>query len=138
MILDYDKDPNLTPDEKIKSLKENIQLALDEQQMIIENLSSSLLKALGVNVASVRKEFRTFAEQMQATTEALSDAVEDLVTTVDGLVTTVGGHTSELSSLDSRLDAIEPRIPAAPAIDGAYKLTVTVTGGTPVYTWVTA
>ena len=148
MILDYNTDPNATPEQKIQSLRDNVQLALDEQQMIIDNFSKSLLRAFGVDVRTLRREFTSFSEQMQEVTQALSDSIAELVETV-------GGHTTDISGLDGRLDTLEDttipalagrvttlegrtELPAAPAVDGAYKLTVTVTSGVPVYTWESA
>ena len=128
MILDYNTDPNITPEERIQSLRDNVQLALDEQQMIIDNFSKSLLRAFGADVSKLRNDFTSFSEQMQAVTQALSDSVTQLVDTV-------GGHTTDISGLDGRLDTLEGKIPAAPAVDGVYKLTVTVTSGVPAYTW---
>lgn len=162
MILDYNTDPNATPEQMIQSLRDNVQLALDEQQMIMDNFSKSLLKAFGVDVRTLRREFTSFAEQMQEVTEALSNSLTELVETVGShtedigaLQETVGGHTevigalqenvntlvdTTIPALDTRVLALEGRwtAPAAPTTDGAYKLTVTVTDGVPVYTWESA
>ena len=40
-----------------------------------------------------------------------------------------------IPSIDTRVGTLEGKIPAAPAVDGVYKLTVTVTSGVPAYTW---
>lgn len=103
MILDYNTDPNITPEERIQSLRDNVQLALDEQQLIIDNFSKSLLKAFGVDIRSLRRDFASFSEQMQAVTEALSASIEELVTTV-------GGHTDDIADLKSRMTTAEGNI----------------------------
>lgn len=100
MILDYNTDPNITPEERIQSLRDNVQLALDEQQLIIDNFSKSLLKAFGVDIRSLRRDFASFSEQMQAVTQALSESIEELVTTV-------GGHTEDIASLKDRMTTAE-------------------------------
>lgn len=41
-------------------------------------------------------------------------------------------------AIDNRVVRLEDQIPAAPSIDGSYKLTVTVASGVPTYEWVIA
>ena len=103
MILDYNTDPNITPEERIQSLRDNVQLALDEQQMIIDNFSKSLLKAFGADVSKLRNDFNSFSEQMQAVTQALSDSITELVATV-------GNHTEDIVSLKARMTTAEGNI----------------------------
>ena len=66
MIIEYDNNPNLTPDQKLQSLKEKIQLALDEQSKTSESLYRSLLSALGVNINSLRNDFTSLSERLEA------------------------------------------------------------------------
>lgn len=103
MILDYNTDPNITPEEMIQSLRDNVQLALDEQQLIIDNFSKSLLKAFGADVSKLRNDFTSFSEQMQAVTQALSESVTQLVATV-------GGHTDAIGDLQTRMTTAEDNI----------------------------
>ena len=103
MILDYNTDPNITPEERIQSLRDNVQLALDEQQMILDNFSKSLLKAFGADVSKLRDDFTSFSEQMQAVTQALSDSITELVGTVSG-------HTDDITDLKSRMTNAESGI----------------------------
>lgn len=103
MILEYNKNPEATPEERIQSLRDNVQLALDEQQMIIDNFSKSLLKAFGADISTLRKDFTSFSEQMQAVTQALSSSVTELVATV-------GGHTDAITDLQTRMTAAEGNI----------------------------
>lgn len=42
MIIDYDRRPNATTDEKLQSLKENIQMALNEITINIETLQKQI------------------------------------------------------------------------------------------------
>lgn len=100
MILEYNKNPEATPEERIQSLRDNVQLALDEQQMIIDNFSKSLLKAFGADISTLRKDFASFSEQMQAVTQALSSSVTELVATV-------GGHTDAITDLQTRMTTLE-------------------------------
>ena len=100
MILDYNTDPNITPEERIQSLRDNVQLALDEQQLIIDNFSKSLLKAFGADVSKLRSDFTSFSEQMQAVTQTLSDSITELVGTVSG-------HTDDITDLKSRMTTAE-------------------------------
>lgn len=100
MILEYNKNPEATPEERIQSLRDNVQLALDEQQMIIDNFSKSLLKAFGTDISTLRKDFTSFSEQMQAVTQALSSSVTELVATV-------GGHTDAITDLQTRTTTLE-------------------------------
>lgn len=44
----------------------------------------------------------------------------------------------EADTAPGRLDILETKLPAPPTADGAYTLGVTVTDGTPVYSWITA
>lgn len=100
MILEYNKNPDATAEERIQSLRDNVQLALDEQQMIIDNFSKSLLQAFGADISTLRKDFTSFSEQMQAVTQALSSSVTELVATV-------GGHTDAITDLQTRMTTLE-------------------------------
>ena len=93
MIIGYKADANTTLEEQIRSLRDNVQLALNEQNMLIDQLQKSLLNAFGVDMSEIQSSITSFAEQMQQTTNALSDAVEGLVQSVQ--------------SLDERVTALE-------------------------------
>lgn len=67
MIIDYDKSSVTTPEEQIKSLRDNVQLAMNEQQDLIDKLSGSFMSALGVDV------------------DGLSTALESLVARIDDI-----------------------------------------------------
>lgn len=159
MILEFNQDPNATPEQKIQSLKENVQLALNEQQTLSNNLYKALLKAFGVDISKLRGDFTSFADQMTEITTELSTELEGLVETVEqatfdvsdlkgrmetaeGKVETLEGKVEtlegEMDIAEGKISALETKIPAAPASDGAYVLKVTVSSGTATYAWVSA
>ena len=100
MILEFNQDPNATPEQKIQSLKENVQLALNEQQTLADNLYKALLKAFGIDISKLRGEFTSFAEAMQEITNALSGAIEELAENVE----TAG---LDLADLKERMETVE-------------------------------
>lgn len=85
MIIEYDDRFNLTPDQKIQSLKENIQLALNEVVNNSENLYRSLLQALGVNITSLRNDFTSLSERLEAEAQALTEAVAEALTRLEAV-----------------------------------------------------
>ena len=103
MILEFNQDPNATPEQKIQSLKENVQLALNEQQTLADNLYKALLKAFGIDISKLRGEFTSFAEAMQEITNALSGAIEELAETVE----TAG---LDLADLKERMETVEGKV----------------------------
>jgi chromosome segregation ATPase len=103
MILEFNQDPNATPEQKIQSLKENVQLALNEQQTLADNLYKALLKAFGIDISKLRGEFTSFAEAMQEITNALSGAIEELTETVE----TAG---LDLADLEERMETVEGKV----------------------------
>lgn len=42
MVIDFDHNPNLTPEQKLQSLKESVQMALDEMAVAVELLNKEL------------------------------------------------------------------------------------------------
>lgn len=106
MIIQYDTRPDATIDEKLRSLIHSIQLALGEIGIREDNNSTS--QSIDINT--------------------LSALVRELSNTVASI-------SSAITGIDERVTALAGRLPDAPAEDGAYRLTVTVTDGTPTYTW---
>ena len=171
IIIQYDKRPNATIDEKLQSLIESIQLALygmGEQDYAYQTSQDKGMEAVIVAIRQAEESISTNTSSIGNLSDRLDTAegslstledttipsiqgdVSDLDDRLDTLEGTVGGHTTDISGLDGRLDtledttipgidtrvgALEGKIPAAPVVDGAYKLTVTVTDGVPVYTW---
>jgi len=42
MVIDYDRNPNLAPEQRIESLRENVQLALNEIQTQLDRIEKKL------------------------------------------------------------------------------------------------
>lgn len=103
MIIEYDDRFNLTPDQKIQSLKENIQLALNEQSETSERLYRSLLSALGVQAASLKNDFTSLSERLEAEAQALSEAVADALTRLES----VEAIAEQVDPMLTRLDTLE-------------------------------
>ena len=103
MIIEYDDRFNLTPDMKIKSLKENIQLALNEQSSTSERLYKSLLSALGVQTTSLRNDFTSLSERLEAEAQALSEAVADALSRLES----VEAIAEQVTPILTRLDTLE-------------------------------
>lgn len=133
MIIQYDTRPDATIDEKLRSLIESIQLAFGEVGIRENNNVTSQT----INVDAVLALVRELAEDVRSCDDAISQ-LGDRLTTAEGSLDTLLDTT--IPALDTRVTALEGRwtAPAAPTTDGAYKLTVTVTDGVPVYTWESA
>ena len=103
MIIEYDNNPNLTPDQKLQSLKEKIQLALDEQASTSERLYRSLLLALGANTTSLRNDFTSLSERLEAEAQALTEAVADALERLESVETIA----EQVEPILTRLSALE-------------------------------
>lgn len=121
MIIEYNRDPSATPEQRIQSLKDNVQLAFNEQQKLSDNLYKTLLKAFGVDVSKLRSDFTSFAEFTQEAITQLGEVVgaaeQDLtdlkarMETVEGKVTSLEGRMStaegDISNLKNRVSTLE-------------------------------
>lgn len=115
MIIEYDNNPNLTPDQKLQSLKEKIQLALDEQASTSESLYRSLLSVLGVNISSLRNDFTSLSERLEAEAQALTEAVADALSrleTVEEIADQVGPILNRINDLEHNYTALAERVGA--------------------------
>jgi len=150
IIIQYDKRPNATIDEKLQSLIESIQLALNGMGVQDYTYQTSQDKSMEAVIVAIRQ-----AEEEISTITSSIGNLGDRIDTVEGSLstledTTIPGIQGDIGDLDDRLDTLEDttipgidtrvgtlegKIPAAPAVDGVYKLTVTVTSGVPTYTW---
>lgn len=110
MIIQYDTRPDATVDEKLRSLINSIQLAFGEVDISVKSAGSS------ADISSLLSQI----QQIRSSMAALAASV-----------------TASINSLSGRVTALEESqiLPDVPTTDGAYKLTVTVTDGEPVYTW---
>ena len=121
MIIQYDTRPNATIDEKLKSLIESIQLAFNEIG-IKDNVYQTSQNA-DINTVV------TMLLELSETIGILDSAVTNLSNSVGTLEDTT------IPGINTRVNALESKIPAAPNVDGTYRLTVTVTSEVPAYTW---
>ena len=64
MIIDYDKSSVTKPEDQIKSLRDNVQLAMNEQQELLDKLSGSFMSALGVDVDGLSKALESLVAQI--------------------------------------------------------------------------
>lgn len=113
MILEFDNNPNLTPEEKVRSLKESVQRALEELMGNSERLYKSLLSALGIEVTSIRNDMTSIAERLEAETQALARAVAGAIerlTAVEAIAENIGPIQTELGNINTRLTALEARV----------------------------
>ena len=119
MILDFDSNPNLTPEDKLRSLKESTQRALEESASNSERLYKALLTALGAETSSLSKGITSLSERLEREAKALADAISDLVErleqversiqSLDQIEQRIGSIESTLIILDQRVTALEER-----------------------------
>ena len=121
MIIQYDTRPDATIDEKLKSLIKSIQLAFNEVGIREDNNATS--QNIDINALSV------LVRELSDEVNSYNDAIARIDTRTTTLEQTL------IPALDGRVTSLEGKMPATPDTDGAYKLTVTVTDGVPVYTW---
>jgi chromosome segregation ATPase len=105
MIIEYNRDPSATPEQRIQSLKENVQLAFNEQQELSNDLYKTLLKAFGVDIAKLRSDFTSFAESAQ-------EAISQLGTEFEELVQKVEDAGLDLTDLKARMETVEDKVTA--------------------------
>lgn len=116
MILEFDNNPNLTPDEKVRSLKENVQRALEELAGNSERLYKSLLSALGVEAASIRSDMTSITERLEAEGQALAQAIAGTIERLSAVEAqaadiegNIGPIQTEIGNIKNRLTALETR-----------------------------
>lgn len=110
MILDFDSNPNITPEGKILSLKESVQRALEESAGNSERLYKSLLKALGVESSSLQNNITSLSERLEEEAQALSEAISDVVArleAVEAIAESVGPLESRLSDAETAITTIQ-------------------------------
>lgn len=155
MIIQYDTRPDATVDEKLRSLIESIQLALGEigiKEDINVTSQSSDVQALSILLRELQNEVGSYTDAITGISGRV-DTIENTslpgigndISGLDGRLdtledTSIPNIQGSVSNLAGRVSSLETRIalPTAPLTDGVYKLTVTVTNGTPIYTWESA
>ena len=113
MILEFDNNPNMTPEQLVRSLMENVQLALNEQNTTSEGLYRSLLAALGVEVNSIRSDFTSITERIEAEAQALTEAVSgalERLSAVEEIADKIDPILSDIENLKTRLTTAEANI----------------------------
>lgn len=106
MIIEYDNKLAVTPEQRIQSLKESVQLAFNESAANSDRLYRSLLSALGVETSQIRNDFNSVAERIEQETSAISGAVEGALSRLSAVET----KADEIQSIKFRLDAVEGAI----------------------------
>ena len=116
MILEFDNNPNLTTDEKVRSLKENVQRALEELTRNSERLYKSLLSALGVEAASIRNDMTSITDRLEAEGQALAQAIAGAIERLSAVEAQaadiegdIGPIQTEIGNIKDRLTALETR-----------------------------
>ena len=72
MIIDYDKGIDVAPEDQIRSLCRNVQLAFDEQRMMLLDSANEYFASLGINV----DELMTSISNLEALTEEVENDLE--------------------------------------------------------------
>lgn len=151
MIIQYDTRPDATVDEKLRSLISSIQLALGEvgirenKNITSQDTENTAILAL---IRDLTNEVESYSDAITGIDGRVDTLEDTTIPALDGRVDTLEDTTipaldgrldtledTTIPALDGRVTTLEGKIPAAPGTDGAYVLTVTVTDGTPVYTW---
>lgn len=124
MILHYDDGINTPVEQKIKSLKENVQLALNELSGNSDRLYRSLLEAFGTETDAISASFASTAEKLEAEAKDLSNSVADALRRLSALEhiandieqiqedietinTTIGTIQADYVALERRVQALE-------------------------------
>lgn len=115
MIIQYDKRPDATIDQKLQSLIQSIMLAFNEAgistetggQVISGDQDISTLAAQVRQLAGDVTALQTTAVNQGEAIDALQTTVGTHGTDIEGLQTTVGGHATAIEGLDVRVTALE-------------------------------
>ena len=115
MIIEYDRSSNIDSDRRIQSLRDNIQLALYEQDESRERLYRGLIQSLGVDISSVRLDFASVDERLRKESELIEKNVRELVerlTTVESTITVLESIQQDISDLQRDLGLLTQRVEA--------------------------
>jgi chromosome segregation ATPase len=120
MILEFDNNPNLTPEEKVRSLKESVQRALEELMGNSERLYKSLLSALGIEVTSIRNDMTSITERLEAEAQALAqavagaitrlEAVEEVAEQIEPILNDIAAMKTRLTNLETNYTSLAGRV----------------------------
>lgn len=114
MIIDYDRNPGRTPEEQLRSLRDSVQLALNEHLTTLDNLYKELLSALGVQTSALSGEITSLSERLAQEAQLLSQAIQGeadsrvaLARRVSTAEETIAGHTTAIEDHEERIAALE-------------------------------
>lgn len=110
MILEFDNNPNLTPEERILSLKESVQRALEESAGNSERLYKSLLKALRVESSSLQNNLTSISERLEQEAQALSEAITGAIERLETAEGSIEGITDDIGAMRTRISDAESAI----------------------------
>lgn len=118
MIIENTKNPNATPEQQIQTLRESVQRALEEVQLQQERSYTGLLRAMGVDMAKLRKDvdtnIQTIADRLEKESQELAKrvatAISDLETAMADIQRIVGNIqviTGDVTALETRISNLE-------------------------------
>ena len=107
MIIQYDDRPNLTPEQRIQSLRDNVQLAFNELTGNSDNLYKSLLTALGEQTDQLNTDFASVAERIDQEASTLAEAVSGVLDRLNDIESDVATLQSQYTALEARVTALE-------------------------------
>lgn len=106
MIIDYNKGVDVAPEEQIRSLCENVQLAFDEQQIRFKESTVKFLESLGINASDLEALISNLSDSTDEVTDDLSDAInasQDAI--IDLMIAILTEFEIDVTSLD--LDSLD-------------------------------
>ena len=72
MIIDYDKGIDVAPEDQVRSLCKNVQLAFDELRIMLQDSAKEYFSSLGINV----QELMTSISNLEALTDEIENELE--------------------------------------------------------------
>lgn len=94
---------------------------------------TNLTAASTINDADVFM-IETTSGSRKVTGAVLKTLINNLAPDIDATLSTTG-QAADAKATGDAIQAVQAILPVAPTTDGNYVLTVTVTDGTPTYTW---
>lgn len=110
MILGFDRNPNLTPEQQVQSLMENVQLAFNEATSTRQRLYTTLSKALGVDTGDLYQKISNLEDLTEEQMQRIGDAITGMVTRIETLEGSYETLSTQYVELESRVRALEEAI----------------------------
>ena len=104
MIIDYDHNPALTEDEKLRSLVENLILAFGETTDLLNRQQKQMdliVKAIGTvsdDISGIRSDITTLQSNVST--------IQGNITTINGKITTINGNITTMQDDITALEAV--------------------------------